>query len=169
MKVTGRTTIAVACVCYHGLLAAFTQQPPNHSAQQLRQVFRHRGAVRRLAVSLPANLNKLLRYPEKAEPLLPSQGGTNLRRQSSAFDRDSSCEMSSTGDDRHWGSAKRNRSFISAELSRWLASEDDGESSGGSSGAKHMLEIASGTGCHVEAYAKGLPDWTFKPTEVIST
>lgn len=76
-------------------------------------------------------------------------------------------EMPSTGDGRHHPSALRNRDFIAAELVKWGGGQDDGAAaSGTSSAACMMLEIASGTGCHVEAFAKVLPAWTFQPTEV---
>lgn len=71
---------------------------------------------------------------------------------------------SSPSDANHHPSALRNRGPITAELCRWLQRRagrgDDGQHRGS------MLEIASGTGCHVEAFAKALPNWTFKPTEV---
>lgn len=63
--------------------------------------------------------------------------------------------MSIKGDDRHWAPSKRNRYFIAAEMKTWLTDEKG-----------QVLEIASGTGCHVEAFAKELPGWTFQPTEV---
>lgn len=72
--------------------------------------------------------------------------------------------ISSPSDANHHPSALRNRGPITAELSRWLqrgAGRGDDGQHGGS-----VLEIASGTGCHVEAFAKALPNWTFKPTEV---
>lgn len=62
-----------------------------------------------------------------------------------------------SGDYRHHPAALRNREFISKELYTWL------EKDVGGSG---VLEIASGTGCHAEAFAKVLPSWTFQPTEV---
>ena len=64
-------------------------------------------------------------------------------------------EMSSPSDDRHGPPSKRNRGFITEELSKWESCERGG-----------MLDIASGTGCHVEAFAKALPGWTFQPSEV---
>lgn len=67
-------------------------------------------------------------------------------------------------DAKHHPSALRNRAVISAELTRWLL---HGEGKGTNSG--HVLEVASGTGCHVETFARALPSWTFKPTEVSGT
>ena len=66
--------------------------------------------------------------------------------------------MTSPSDDRHGPPSIRNRGFIVEELSKW-------EGGGGSEGGR-MLDIASGTGCHVEAFAKALPAWTFQPSEV---
>lgn len=80
--------------------------------------------------------------------------------------------MPPTGDERHHPSALRNRGFIAAELVKWLGGQDSGSSSpsaASSSEAPGLLEIASGTGCHAEAFAKALPAWSFQPTEVISS
>lgn len=66
-------------------------------------------------------------------------------------------QMTSPSDDRHGPPSIRNRGFILEEFSKW-------EGGGGSEGS--MLDIASGTGCHVEAFAKALPGWTFQPSEV---
>eukprot|EP00904_Undaria_pinnatifida_P001551 jgi/Undpi1/11397/HiC_scaffold_30.g13694.m1 len=63
--------------------------------------------------------------------------------------------MPSPSDDRHHPSSIRNRDVILQELSKWE----------GGSGSGEMLDIASGTGCHVEAFAKALPGWTFQPSE----
>ena len=63
----------------------------------------------------------------------------------------------STSDSRHFPAAKRNREVISKELCTWLEKD---------AGDNNVLDIASGTGCHAEAFAKALPAWTFQPTEV---
>ncbi|CAN0333136.1 unnamed protein product [Ectocarpus sp. 12 AP-2014] len=63
---------------------------------------------------------------------------------------------------RHHPSALRNRGFIAAELGKWLG--------GSIHDAPHLLEVASGTGCHVEAFAHHLPAcWTYQPTEYDQT
>ncbi|CBJ49165.1 conserved unknown protein [Ectocarpus siliculosus] len=63
---------------------------------------------------------------------------------------------------RHHPSALRNRGFIAAELGKWLG--------GSTQDAPHLLEVASGTGCHVEAFAGHLPAfWTYQPTEYDQT
>ncbi|CAM9153613.1 unnamed protein product [Discosporangium mesarthrocarpum] len=54
----------------------------------------------------------------------------------------------------HHPSALRNRAVITDKLSRWL---------GGTQGK--VLEVASGTGCHVESFARALPRWTWQPSE----
>lgn len=66
-------------------------------------------------------------------------------------------QMPPSYDDRHHPSAKRNRAFISGEIVKWLGQDVEGQ---------HLLEIASGTGCHAEAFAKQLPACTIQPTEV---
>lgn len=70
-----------------------------------------------------------------------------------------SSAMSSSGDQRHWPSSLRNREVIATELTKWLTGKETHE-------AGNLLEIASGTGCHIETFAKSLPGWTFTPTEV---
>ncbi|CAM9177276.1 unnamed protein product [Ectocarpus sp. 13 AM-2016] len=63
---------------------------------------------------------------------------------------------------RHHPSALRNRGFIAAELGKWLG--------GSTQDAPHLLEVASGTGCHVESFANHLPaSWTYQPTEYDQT
>ncbi|CAM9942073.1 unnamed protein product [Choristocarpus tenellus] len=59
----------------------------------------------------------------------------------------------------HPPSALRNRAMITSELKRWLQMGRGREQTG------RVLEVASGTGCHIEAFAKILPGWTFQPTE----
>lgn len=101
-------------------------------------------AVRPLAFNLAWSLRNSLPWgPNKDQTSTGSAPGTQ------------SSGMSNTGDDRHWGACKRNRDFITAEMKNWLTDE-----------MGQVLEIASGTGCHVEAFAKELPRWTFQPTEV---
>lgn len=75
-------------------------------------------------------------------------------------------EMPPTGDERHHPSAIRNRGFIAAELVKWVVGGGQDGAAAGQSSAACMLEIASGTGCHVEAFVKVLPAWTYQPTEV---
>ncbi|CAM9742447.1 unnamed protein product [Scytosiphon promiscuus] len=65
-------------------------------------------------------------------------------------------KMPPSCDDRHHPSAKRNRAFITAEMAKWLGQDARG---------KHLLEVASGSGCHAEAFAKQLPACTIQPTE----
>lgn len=62
-------------------------------------------------------------------------------------------------DERHHPSAKRNRAFISAEIVKWLGQESRDQ-------GQHLLEVASGTGCHAEEFAKQLSACTIQPTEV---
>lgn len=71
-----------------------------------------------------------------------------------------SVEMTSSNDHRHWPSSLRNREVIATEVRRWLEKQES------ESGAGYVLEIASGTGCHIETFAKRLPSWKFTPTEV---
>lgn len=102
-----------------------------------------------LSLTLPwpfANLPWGRKAGEEEEASPPGSGGLALDK------------MSSPNDDRHGPPSIRNRGFILEELSKW---EGGG---GGSEGS--MLDIASGTGCHVEAFAKALPGWTFQPSEV---
>lgn len=68
--------------------------------------------------------------------------------------------MAYSSDQRHVPAALRNRAFIAQEVTKWVKDVDVGEGPG------HVLEISSGTGCHVEAFAKSLPGWVFLPTEV---
>lgn len=94
--------------------------------------------------------------------LAGQQGGVNSEK------GESGGAMPPTGDERHHPSALRNRGFMTAELLKWLGGQDSSVSSttSSSSAAHAMLEIASGTGCHAESFAKALPAWTFQPTEV---
>ena len=93
--------------------------------------------------------------------LLQSCTGFQFRwaRKDDASSRDgrTTARMSSSTDHRHPPAAKRNRAFISKELCTWLEKD---------AGHNNVLEIASGTGCHAEAFATSLPSWTFQPTEV---
>ncbi|CAN0375622.1 unnamed protein product, partial [Phaeothamnion confervicola] len=54
----------------------------------------------------------------------------------------------------HHPAALRNRPYITHELQRLLADKEG-----------KLLELASGSGAHVENLAKALPSWTFQPTE----
>lgn len=78
----------------------------------------------------------------------------------SACSRLESAEMTSGNDHQHWPSSLRNREVIATEVARWLEKQES------ENGAGHMLEIASGTGCHIEMFAKRMPSWNFTPTEV---
>lgn len=82
---------------------------------------------------------------------------------SAACSRLESEKMTSSNDHRHWPSSLRNREVIATEVARWLEKQES------ENGAGHMLEIASGTGCHIEMFAKRLPGWKFTPTEVRSS
>ncbi|CAM9926899.1 unnamed protein product, partial [Hapterophycus canaliculatus] len=64
--------------------------------------------------------------------------------------------MPPSHDERHHPSAKRNRAFISAEIVKWLGQDARDQ---------HLLEVASGTGCHAEVFAQQLPSCTIQPTE----
>eukprot|EP00903_Cladosiphon_okamuranus_P009423 g8986.t1 len=75
-------------------------------------------------------------------------------------------EMAATGDARHHPSALRNRDFISAELVKWIGQgQGQAQEHTDGDGVNQILEIASGTGCHAEAFSKVLPAWSFQPTE----
>lgn len=106
-------------------------------------------------------------------PVAGSRGSSKRKQEALSISRKSDNDIMAEGasaaantaslpsDANHHPSALRNRAVISAEVSRWLL---HGEGKGNNSG--HVLEIASGTGCHIESFARALPSWTFKPTEV---
>lgn len=120
---------------------------------------------------------KLRRHDRAVAPLVPGLGpqwANNLtwpadekRRGIGTASRGQlNRNMTSHRDSRHWATTLRNKAVIAAELRKWLEGADAGGGGAGAAAGGSVLEIASGTGCHVEEFAKSLPTWTFKPTEV---
>lgn len=164
--ITRTAALAPACLSLCGTSLGFVslalQQPSHRSSRQQQLPSRGRqratsataaAAVTPLSLALPLPwllANWPAWWSRKTDDTQPP-GSEAL----------TTCEMSpSPSDDRHHPSAIRNRGVILEELSKW----EGGTSSGTRSG--EMLDIASGTGCHVEAFATALPGWTFQPSEV---
>lgn len=156
-----RAAITPACLSLCGSTLGFVSpalQQPNTGSRRQQFPTPGRGTagvavVSPLSLTLPwpfANLPWGRKAGEAEEASPPGSEGLVLDK------------MSSPSDNRHGPAAIRNRGFILEELSKW----EGGGSGSGSSSEGSMLDIASGTGCHVEAFAKALPGWTFQPSEV---
>ena len=68
---------------------------------------------------------------------------------------------------RHHPSALRNREPILAELRSLLPPAGDGTADGGAPQQQHALEIASGSGAHVEVFAPAFPSVRWWPTDYV--
>ena len=159
-SVITRAALTPACLSLCGIALGFVSpslQQPCHRSSRPRQspspgLARTTSAVVPLNTPLSLALPLLASWPiwwSRKTDDTPPPGAEGLTLG----------EMPSPSDDRHHPSSIRNRDVILQELSKWE----------GGSGSGEMLDIASGTGCHVEAFAKALPGWTFQPSEVRQT